>query len=85
MGEERVPRRLAAILAADIVGYTRLMAADEQGTLARLKSLRRDVLEPRARQHGGRIFKTIGDGVLVEFTSAVDAVRSALEIQRALP
>lgn len=85
MGEERVPRRLAAILAADVVGYTRLMEADEQGTLARLKSLRRDVLEPKARQHGGRIFKTIGDGVLVEFTSAIDAVRSALEIQRALP
>lgn len=85
MGEERVTRRLAAILAADLVGYTRLMEADEQGTLARLKTLWRDVLQPRAGQHGGRIFKTIGDGVLIEFTSAVDAVRSALDIQRALP
>lgn len=85
MGEERVPRRLAAILAADVVGYTRLMEVDEQATLAQLKFLRRDVLEPKANQHGGRIFKTIGDGVLIEFTSAVDAVRSALEIQRALP
>lgn len=85
MGEERVPRRLAAILAADVVGYTRHMEADEQGTLARLKSLRRDVVQPKATQHGGRIFKTVGDGVLIEFTSVVDAVRSALEIQRALP
>ena len=84
MGEERVLRRLAAILAADVVGYTRLMEADEQGTLARLKSLRREVLQPKAKQHAGRIFKTTGDGVLVEFTSAVDAVKSALEIQRAL-
>jgi adenylate cyclase len=84
MGEERVLRRLAAILAADVVGYTRLMEADEQGTLARLKSLRREVLQPKAKQHGGRIFKTTGDGVLVEFTSAVDAVKSALEIQLAL-
>lgn len=85
MGEERVPRRLAAILAADVVGYTRLMEADEQATLAQLKFLRREVLEPKANQHGGRIFKTVGDGVLIEFVSAVDAVRSALEIQRALP
>lgn len=85
MGEERVPRRLAAILAADVVGYTRLMEADEQATLAQLKFLRREVLEPKANQHGGRIFKTIGDGVLIEFVSAVDAVRSALEIQRTLP
>lgn len=84
MGEDHVPRRLAAILAADVVSYTRLMEADEQGTLARLKSLYREVLQPEARQHGGRIFKTIGDGVLIEFTSAVDAVRSAIEIQRSL-
>lgn len=85
MGEERVLRRLAAIVAADVVGYTRLMDADEEGTLARLKSLRRDVLQHKAKQHGGRIFKTTGDGVLIEFTSAVDAVTSAIEIQRALP
>ncbi|HEV7256578.1 MAG TPA: adenylate/guanylate cyclase domain-containing protein [Bosea sp. (in: a-proteobacteria)] len=84
MGEEHVPRRLAAILAADVVSYTRLMEADEQGTLARLKSLHRDVLQPEAGRHGGRIFKTIGDGVLIEFASAVDAVRGAIEIQRSL-
>lgn len=84
MGEEYVPRRLAAILSADVVSYTRLMEADEQGTLAQVKSLHRDVLQPEARQHGGRIFKTIGDGVLIEFASAVDAVRAAIEIQRAL-
>ncbi|TCR64802.1 adenylate/guanylate cyclase domain-containing protein [Bosea sp. BK604] len=85
MGEERVLRRLAAIVAADVVGYTRLMDADEEGTLARLKSMRRDVLQRNAKQHGGRIFKTTGDGVLIEFTSAVDAVTSAIAIQRALP
>lgn len=85
MGEERVQRRLAAILAADVVGYTRLMEADEQGTLARLKSLRRDVLQFNAKQYGGRIFKTVGDGVLIEFTSAVDAVKSALAIQQSIP
>jgi adenylate cyclase len=84
MGEERVQRRLAAILAADVVGYSRLMEADEQGTLARLKSLRRDVFQPTTNQHGGRIFKTTGDGALVEFTSAVNAVQSAIEIQTAL-
>lgn len=85
MDEEHVPRRLAAILAADVVGYTRHMEADEQATLARLNILHRDVLQPQAKLHGGRIFKTIGDGVLIEFASAVDAVRCALEIQRALP
>lgn len=84
MGEERVRRRLAAILAADVVGYSRLMEGDQQGTLARLKSLRREVFEPKTKLRGGRIFKTTGDGALVEFTSAVDAVRSAVEIQRAL-
>ena len=84
MGEQRVLRRLAAILAADVVGYSRLMEADEQGTLARLKSLRREVFQPKTHEHGGRIFKTTGDGALVEFTSVVDAVRSAVEIQLAL-
>lgn len=84
MSEERVQRRLAAILAADIVGYSRLMEGNEQGTLAGLKALRREVFQPKTAEYGGRIFKTTGDGALVEFTSAVDAVRSAIEIQRAL-
>jgi adenylate cyclase len=84
MSGERVSRRLAAILAADVVGYSRLVEADEQGTLARLLSLRRDVFQPTTKQHGGRIFKTTGDGALVEFPSAVDAVKSAIEIQRSL-
>ncbi len=84
MAEERVQRRLAAILAADVVGYSRMMEADEAGTLAALKALRRDFFVPKTKQYGGRIFKTTGDGALVEFTSAVDAVNSAIDIQRAL-
>jgi len=84
MAEERVQRRLAAILAADVAGYSRLMAADEEGTLARLKVLRNEVFDPGIAEYGGRIFKTTGDGVLAEFRSAVDAVRSALGVQRAL-
>src|SRR5689334_7717509 len=84
MGEERAQRHLAAILAADVVGYSRLMERDEAGTLAALKVLRVDIFEPRTRAHGGRIFKINGDGALCEFTSAVDAVRAALEVQRAL-
>ena len=67
MAEERVQRRLAAILAADVVGYSRLMEADEEGTLARMKTLRKDVIEPKIANHGGRIFKTTGDGFLAEF------------------
>ncbi len=74
-------RRLAAIVSADVVGYSRLMGADEAGTLAALKSLRSDVIEPRVRAAGGRIFKQVGDGVLAEFGSAVDAVGCALAIQ----
>jgi adenylate cyclase len=74
-------RRLAAILAADLVGYTRLMSADEAGTLARLKALREDVLEPIVAAHQGRVVKLIGDGLLVEFTSAVEAVACATEWQ----
>lgn len=81
MAEERTQRRLAAILAADVVGYSRLMGIDEDGTLARLKTLRRDLLDPRIDQHRGRIVKTTGDGLLVEFGSTVDALRCALEIQ----
>ena len=79
-----VQRRLAAILAADVVGYSRLMGADEAGTLARLKALRKDVVDPRIAEHGGRIVKLMGDGTLVEFGSVVGAVECALEIQRAM-
>src|SRR6516165_1807346 len=82
MGDERVERRLAAILAADVVGYSRLMGADEEGTLATLKGLRKSLIDPKIAEHRGRIVKTTGDGALVEFASAVDAARCALEIQR---
>ena len=84
MAEQYVQRRLAAILATDVVGYSRLMEADEAGTLDRLKALRRELFEPKTKQYRGRIFKTTGDGALVEFRSAVDAVNSAVDIQRAL-
>jgi adenylate cyclase len=75
-------RRLAAILAADVVGYSRLMGADEEGTLEQLKAHREEVFGPKVAEHGGRIVKTTGDGVLVEFGSAVEAVRHAVEVQR---
>jgi TolB-like protein len=78
-------RRLAAILAADVAGYSRLMGADEEGTLERLKALRHELLDPRIAQHRGRIVKTTGDGMLVEFASVVDAVRCAVEVQQAMP
>jgi adenylate cyclase len=81
MAEERTQRRLAAILAADVVGYSRLMEADETGTLATLKSRRKEVLEPLIARHHGRIFKVTGDGVLVDFASAVNAVQCAVELQ----
>src|SRR5450631_2019676 len=84
MAEVRVERRLAAILAADVAGYSRLMGIDEEGTLAALKTLRRELIDPKISEHRGRIVKTTGDGALVEFASAVDAVRCAMEIQRAL-
>jgi adenylate cyclase len=80
----REERRLAAILAADMVGYSRLMGADESGTLKRLKASRGEVIDPEIDRHGGRIVKTTGDGILVEFASAVDAVECALAMQRAL-
>jgi adenylate cyclase len=83
MAEARVERRLAAILAADVAGYSRLMSVDEEGTLAALKACRRELLDPKFADHRGRIVKTTGDGVLVEFASAVDAVRCAMAIQRA--
>ena len=84
MAENRVQRRLAAILAADVVGYSRLMERDEAGTLAQLKSRRKDILQPLLARHVGRIVKSMGDGVLVEFASAVDAVQCADELQRAM-
>ena len=84
MAEERIQRRLAAILAADVVGYSRLIEADEEGTRARLKSLYSELIDPRIAADGGRIVKTMGDGILVEFPSAVNAVRNALDIQGAV-
>jgi adenylate cyclase len=78
-------RRLAAILAADVAGYSRLMGADEEGTLERLKALRRELLDPKIAEHRGRIVKTTGDGMLVEFASVVDAVRCAVAVQQAMP
>ena len=84
MAEARVERRLAAILAADVAGYSRLMGNDEEGTLAALKAYRRELIDPKMAEHRGRIVKTTGDGALVEFASAVDATRCAMEIQRAM-
>jgi TolB-like protein/Tfp pilus assembly protein PilF len=84
MVELRAQRRLAAILAADVVGYSRLMESDEDGTLAALKSRRKDVLDPLVAKHQGRIFKTTGDGVLVEFSSAVNAVQCAVDLQKGM-
>jgi class 3 adenylate cyclase/TolB-like protein/Flp pilus assembly protein TadD len=80
----RVKRRLAAIMAADVVGYSRLMGADEEGTLGQLKAHRRQLVDPKIKQHRGRIVKTTGDGMLVEFASPVEAVRCAVEIQRGM-
>ncbi len=82
MAEGRTVRRLAAILAADIVGYSRMMGADEEGTLAAVKDSRRELIDPKIAEHQGRIVKRTGDGALVEFASAVDAVRCAIDIQR---
>jgi TolB-like protein len=81
---ERVERRLAAVLAADVAGYSRLMGIDEEGTLARLKAVRKTLVDPLIASHRGRIVKTTGDGMLVEFASAVDAVRGAVEVQRTM-
>ncbi|WP_245350380.1 adenylate/guanylate cyclase domain-containing protein [Bradyrhizobium sp. UFLA03-84] len=81
MAPERVERRLAAVLAADVAGYSRLMGIDEEGTLARLKAIRKELIDPTIAAHRGRIVKTTGDGMLVEFGSAVDAVRSSAEVQ----
>jgi adenylate cyclase len=77
-------RRLAAILAADVAGYSRLMGADEEGTHERLKAHLRQLVDPKIKEHRGRIVKNTGDGMLAEFSSVVDAVRCAAEIQRAM-
>src|ERR1700759_2372306 len=84
LSDERVDRRLAAVLAGDIAGYSRLMGRDEEGTLAQLKVLRKTIVDPTIAAHHGRIVKTTGDGMLVEFASAVDATRAAVELQRAM-
>ena len=84
-GDVSQTRRLAAILAADVAGYLRLMGADEEGTHERLKALHRELLDPKIAEHHGRIVKTTGDGMLVEFASVVDAVRCAVEVQQAMP
>jgi class 3 adenylate cyclase len=83
-GQPKVERRLAAILAADVVGYSRLMGVDEEGTLARLKAHRRELIDPKIAEHHGRMVKLTGDGALVEFPSVVGAVRCAIDIQRGM-
>ena len=84
MAEARVERRLAAIMAGDIVGYSRLMGIDEEGTLRQLKAHRKELIDPKITEHRGRVVKTTGDGMLVEFVSVVDAVRYAVDIQRGM-
>lgn len=84
MAEARIQRRLAAILAADVVGYSRLMGVDETGTLTELKKHRAEIFDPKAAQHHGRTVKLMGDGQLVEFPSVVEAVHFAVEIQCAM-
>src|SRR2546421_12212271 len=78
-------RKLAAIIAADVVGYSRLMGGDEAGTLAALNTHRRELIDPKIAEHQGRIVKTTGDGVLAEFASPVKAVRCAVEVQHGMP
>lgn len=85
MNDSRVERRFAVILCADVVGYSRLMGIDDEGTLAALQAVRRDLVDARIDEHKGRIVRTMGDGLLVEFNSVVDAVRCALAVQRAMP
>src|ERR1700751_1796007 len=84
MAEARVQRRLAAILAADVAGYSRLMGVDEEGALAELKGHRQTLVDPKIEEYRGRIVKTTADGMLVEFASVVDAVRCAVEVQRVM-
>src|SRR5215470_4650576 len=78
------PRKLAAILAADVVGYSRLTGLDEEGTLEHLRNLRRELINPTISLHRGRVVKTTGDGILIEFLSVVNAVRCALDVQRGM-
>ncbi len=84
MGREKIERRLAAILSADVVGYSRLMEADEAGTLAALQDHRAELIDPTIAAHNGRIVKLMGDGLLVEFASAIDAVECAIELQQGM-
>src|SRR6202043_4019243 len=84
LASERVERRLAAILAADVAGYSRLMGAGEERTLAQLKAVRKILIDPKIAEHRGRIVKTTGDGLLVEFGSAVDGLRCAIAVQRGM-
>ncbi len=80
----REERRLAAIVSADVVGYSRLMGVDESGTLAALRSHRSELIDPLIAEHGGRIVKTMGDGLLLEFPSVVEAVRCVVEVQQGM-
>ncbi|QRM31399.1 adenylate/guanylate cyclase domain-containing protein [Microvirga sp. VF16] len=82
--DQKVQRRLAAVLAADVVGFSALMGQDEEGTLAHIRSLRREIFEPKIGDHQGRVVKTTGDGILVEFPSPIEAVRCAVEVQAAI-
>jgi TolB-like protein/class 3 adenylate cyclase len=84
VASDQVKRKLAAILAADVAGYSRLMGADEEGTLSRLMTYRRELIEPKIKQHHGRVVKTTGDGFLIEFSSVVDAVRCSIEVQQGM-
>ena len=84
MSSEHVQRRLAAILAADVVGYSRLMGADELGTFERIRAHRKELFEPEIARHHGRTFKLMGDGLLAEFASVVDAVSCAVVMQRSM-
>src|SRR5260370_24234455 len=84
LSSERVERRLAAVLAADVAGYSRLMGRGEEGTLANLKSFRKTLVDPAIAAHRGRIVKTTGHGMLVEFASAVDAPRCGIDVQRGI-
>src|SRR5436190_12542326 len=83
-GRVRTERRLAAILAADVAGYSRLIGVDEEGTLRRLRSIRNEVIDSKITEHHGRLVKTTGDGLLVEFGSVVDALRCATDVQQAM-
>jgi adenylate cyclase len=83
-GRPKVQRRLAAILAADVVGFSVLMGEDEEGTLARIRGLRQGVIEPKAVEHRGRVVKTTGDGFLLEFSSPLEAIQFAVEVREVL-